>query len=244
MNPKQLIGLFAVCFSSSVLGQVANGPASPVESGSVVEAVSLDKMPIPLPPGEVEKMRKNVPISAYDGFSTVEKVPEAVKGFFGHMNAAKKYLERQGQLNEKGEREVPEVHKDMSTLKLTFKPAKFSRGGLIAATPSGTKVKDVWTGIDRFFHIEGAGSVRLSEVDLAASGGKFFMMKEAINTRVRGKPAISRIFSDEDGQTVEEVVWVDGNKLFMLTFGPEFVTEAKIKRSHLTAHSLAQELQQ
>lgn len=242
MKLKRIIGLLAVCVTSNVLAQ-ANGPASPIQAGSVVEVVSVDKMPIPLPPGEVEKMRKNGPVSASDGFSIVEKVPGKVKGFFGHVNAAKNYLERQGQNNEKGERAVPEVHKDMSALKLAFKPVHFNRGGLVAAAPSGTKVKETWTGVDRFFQIDGAGSVRLSEVDMSASGGKFFMMKEAVNTRVRGKPAISRIFADEDGQTIEEVVWVDGDKFFMLTFGPDRIPGTKVKASHLTAHSLAQELQ-
>ncbi|RZI43714.1 hypothetical protein EGT07_08065 [Herbaspirillum sp. HC18] len=243
MKLKQIIGLLAVCVTSNVLAQNANSTKSPVDAGDVVEVVSVDQMPIPLPPGEAEKMRKNGPISPTDGFSTVEKVPGSVKGFVDHVNAVKNHLQHQGNTNENGQRTVPEVHKDMSTLKLAFKPANFNHGGLIAATPSGTKVKDAWTGVDRFFQIDGAGSVRLSEVDMAASGGKFFMMKEAINTRVRGKPAISKIFTDEDGQTIEEVVWVEGNKFFMLTFRPDLIAGTKTKASYLTAHSLAQELQ-
>lgn len=135
------------------------------------------------------------------------------------------------------------MHKDLSKLKIRFKPKALDRGTLIAAAPSGTKINDIWTGVDRFFQIQGAGSVRLSEVDLAASGGKFYMMKEAVNTRVHGKPAISRVFTDDDGHTIEEVVWVEGGKFNMLTFGPDVSPGTKAKAAaHITAHSLAQEL--
>lgn len=69
------------------------------------------------------------------------------------------------------------------------------------------------------------------------------MMKEAVNTRVRGKPAISRVFTDDDGQTIEEVVWVDGGKFYMLTFGPDIMPGTNAKAAaHVTAHTLAQEL--
>jgi hypothetical protein len=69
------------------------------------------------------------------------------------------------------------------------------------------------------------------------------MMKEAVNTKVRGKSAISRVFTDEDGQTIEEIVWVEGSKFYMLTFGPDLIPGTKAKAAaHITAHSLAHEL--
>jgi hypothetical protein len=58
----------------------------------VLELVSIDKMPLPLPPGEAAKVQKNFGAKAVDGFSSVDQAPEMVKGFFAHMNAAKTYI--------------------------------------------------------------------------------------------------------------------------------------------------------
>jgi hypothetical protein len=243
---KKIIGLIAVCIATNVFAQMGNGPATQAQNTDVAELVSIDQMPLPLPPGEAEKMQKSTRAIATDGFSLLEKSPEMVKGFFTHMDAAKTYLASQGAVNtqqNKAEPVTPEVHKDLSTLKIRFKPTTLNRGTLMVAAPSGTKVGDAWTGVERFFKIEGAGSVRLSEVDLGATGGKFYMMKEAVNTRVHGKPAISRVFTDDEGRTIEEVVWVEGSKFFMLTFGPDLIPGTKAKAAaHITAHSLAQEL--
>lgn len=244
---NKVIGLLAVCVATNAFAQVGNSPAKPAQTSDAVEIVGIDQMPHPLPPGEAEKMKKDSRTIASDGFSLVEKSPETVKGFFAHMNAAKTYIARQeladGQQKNKGEPDTPEVHKDLSKLKTRFKPKSLNRAALIAAAPSGSKVDDAWTGVERFFHVEGAGDVRLSEVDLAATGGKFYMMKEAVNTRVHGKPAISRVFTDDDGQMIEEVVWVDGGKFYMLTLGPDVAPGTKAKAAvHVTAHSLAQEL--
>jgi hypothetical protein len=58
---------------------------------------------------------------------------------------------------------------------------------------------------------------------------------------------ISKVFTDENGQSIEEIVWVNGNKLYMLTFGPDVVLSSaavpKLKASsEVSAFSLAQEL--
>lgn len=69
------------------------------------------------------------------------------------------------------------------------------------------------------------------------------MIKEAVNAEVRGKPAISRVFSDNEGKTVEEIVWVEGGKFYMLTFGPDVIPNTRAKAAaHVSALTLAQEL--
>jgi hypothetical protein len=162
------------------------------------------------------------------------------------MNTAKTYIARKklmGNKQKNGDPSIPEVHEDLSTLKVRFQPKALDRATLIAAAPHGTKIDGAWTGVERFFQIPGAGSVRLSELDLAASEGKFFMIKEAVNTRVHGNPAISRVFTDTDGQTTEEVVWVEDGKLYMLTYGPDLPPGTKAKANgHISAFSLVQEL--
>lgn len=243
---KIMISILGVLITSNVFAQAASGPPNKTQTTDMVELVSLEKMPLPLPPGEADKMRKNTSVMAADGFSPLEKEPVMVKGFFNNMNAAKTKLVHQNSPNNqqnKAERSTPEVHKDLSTLKHGFKAASFSRGVLVVAAPSGTMINDAWTGIERFFQIDGVGSVRLHEVDLGATGGKFYMIKEAVNTRVHGKPAISKVFIGDDAQTIEEVVWVEGNKFYMLTFGPDLIPGTKTKAApHITANFLAHEL--
>lgn len=246
---KSILGLVTIIIATNVYAQSGNNAANNIQSPGVIELVNLEQMPIPLPPDQIEKerARKNLESVAPDGFSSVEKSPETVRGFFNHLNAARTYIAQQATANPEQQRTaesvMPEVHKDLSRLKTHFRPKSLNRGALIAAAPSGTLLNGTWTGIERFFQIEGAGNVRLSEVDLGATGGKFYMMKEAVNTRVRGNPAISKIFTDDNGQTVEEIVWVEGGRFYMLTFGPDLASGSRLKASaHISAHSLAHEL--
>lgn len=206
---NKLFILIAALSSSGAFAQSNDAPPAQRLPGDVVQTVTLDKMPIPLPPGEGEKMKKKSTVVASDGYSTVETAPEMVNAFKQHVLAAKTYVARQDAAKAKtgkADPNIPDVHKDLSKLKTTFKTKALPRGRLVAASTNGTQVADTWTGVDRFFEIDGAGSVRLSENDLAASGGKFFMMQEAINSKVHGKPAISKVFLDDKGQGIEEVL--------------------------------------
>lgn len=106
-------------------------------------------------------------------------------------------------------------------------------------------IGSAWTGVDRYYRIDRAGHARLSESDMKATGGKFYMLKSEINTTVRGKPAISKVFTDDNGLRVEEVLWVSGSKLFMLTFASDMQAGryGKTKaNSRISAFSLASEL--
>lgn len=59
---KTIITVTALCFAGSVFAQTANVPAdtgSQNKNGKMVELVGIDQMPLPLPPGETEKMRRS-----------------------------------------------------------------------------------------------------------------------------------------------------------------------------------------
>ena len=246
---NKFISFFMIIFASNAFAQSSSAPGNPSSTNDLVEFVDLGHMPLPLPDTEIGKIQRGSSAKAQDGFSSIEKSPEMVRGFFDNVNTAKTLVANrlpESTLEPKGTSRAPEVHKDLSTLKLAFKAASFSRGELIAAVPSGTLIENAWTGVDRFFRVDGAGVVRLSELDLGATKGKFYMLKDAVNTRVNGKPAIAKVFTDEDDQSIEEIVWVSGNKFYMLTFGPDVVasrTGAKLKvAAHVSALSLAQEL--
>jgi hypothetical protein len=225
---NRLIGIFLVFIASNVFAQASNVAINKgATGGDLVEFVNAEQMPLPIPKGELEKLKKTAfSPKSVDGFSPIEKSPEEVSGFFLQLNAAKAQLANQSQRNaqvQRGAPQGPEVHKDLSTLKLAFKAASFGRGTLIAATSAGTIIDAGWTGVERFFRVEGEGVTRVTEYDLGATKGKFYMLKDAVNTRVNGKSAISKIFTDDDGQTIEEIVWVDGNKFYMLAFSPDVV---------------------
>jgi hypothetical protein len=252
---NKILGFLIVCIASNVYAQ-NNDVAS---RNDLLEIVSVDRMPLQIPQTEIENLKNGLTTKATDGFSAVERSPGTVKNFFLHLNAAKTSLVNKQQNNfraptkamnspEVSENFSPEIYKDLSALKLTFKPAIFTRGELLVASSAGTNIKNAWSGMDRFFHVNGAGVVRLTEYDLGPTNGKFFMAKEAVNTYIKGKPAISKIFTDETGQSVEEIVWVSGSIFHMLTFGPDVIegrTGTKQKNvPYISAVSLAQELQQ
>jgi hypothetical protein len=238
---KKYVAFFIACAATTAFAN----PTQINTGGEAVELVSADKMPLTPPKGEVEKLQKGVDSKAQDGFSKVENAPEKVKGFQLHLNAAKSALATRAQASKKPQAEaqlLPEVYKDLSSLNLGFKAAVLNNSSLIVAAPVGTKVGKAWSGVERFLQVEG-GVVRLTEYDLAATGGKFYMAKEMVNARVNGQSAISKIFVGDNGQTIEEIVWVTGHKFHMLTFSPDLAPGTQLKAaSHVSALSLATQL--
>lgn len=227
-------------------------PGRAVNDGRVFELTKMENMPVKPPAGEIEKLKGSFKVKADDGISHLQNSPVVVKNFFDHHKAAVSYLaanearKAHPAAATKGA-PIPEVHKDLESLKLSFKPVRFPRATLVAAAPAGTIVNGNWTGVERFFSIPGVGLASISEIDLAATKGKFSMLKEAVNGAVNGGPAASTVFINDFGDSVEEVIWMNGNVYSRLTFGPDVVATAggaKTKRTKgVTGLSLAQEVQ-
>lgn len=209
-------------------------------------------MPLSAPPGAIEKMRANQKNIAADGISSIEKSNDKVRNFFEHAKTAEKYIASKNdwfdwnKTAKKSDAPNPEVYSKLSEMKLTFTPAILARATLLAATPSGTKINGNWTGVERFFRLPGEGLVQLTEIDLKATNGKLFMLKESMNARINGAPAVAKIVSSDDGQTIEEIVWMNGNTISMLKYSPDSMPDkqglkAKVA-NHVSGLSLAQEL--
>lgn len=105
--------------------------------------------------------------------------------------------------------------------KLSFTPASVPSGALLSAWPQGTLVMGAWTGLERYFAMPGSGHARVSEYDLAASGGRFTIDRQMVNATVAGQAAVAVVFLARDGRWIEEVVWADDRKLVTLTWAPE-----------------------
>lgn len=245
---KKFIKFFIIFAASNVFAQANNIVNEQRGPDDLVESVDINKMPIPLPESEIEKMQKNASAKATDGFSTIQESPEKVRSFFNSVNTAKTQIANQLPKTVQQFKDMlhaPLAHKDLSTLNLTFKPLSFNRGELIAAAPSGTLIDNSWTGVERFFRVAGAGIMRLTEYDLGATNGKFYMQKNTVNASVNGKQAISQIFTDGDNPLIEEITWVNGKFFYALTFGPDVITTGSVKSKanpNISAFSLAQEL--
>lgn len=214
-----------------------------------------DQMPLPLPKAELAKMQAASMSKADDGFSIENKSSDKVRQFFNNLEIVRTSPAANEQNAEafatalKTGRSMPTapmVAKDLRDLKVGFSPARVRSGRLIGASPQGTIVNGKWTGVERYFRIEGGGYSRVSETDMAASGGMFYMNKSAVNTKVAGKPAISMILTNDQGHRVEEVLWVDGGKLYTVTYAPDQQSGRygmmKINNA-VSALSLAAELQ-
>ena len=104
-----------------------------------------------------------------------------------------------------------------------------------------------WSGLERFISIPNGGQFKLTEFDLTKTGGKFFLSSEAVNLSVDNSPAGAKSFLDDDGNIMEEVVWVSEGRFHMLTYLPETAPTAasghREKRTpSISATSLAQGL--
>jgi hypothetical protein len=234
---------FIIIFAASIVFAQANDMVDDQGvSDDLVEFVTADEMPVPLPKDAIKKMKKkssSIAIAS-DGFSAVGENPEEVKGFFNSVKAVKTRLKAAkmqnayaSQLSKNAQQSkdisnIPEAfkaYKDLSELNLTFSPSEFSEGELIAAVPSGTIVDNAWTGVERFFKIPGVGVVRLTEFDQAAAKGMLYVLEDNVNTDVHGKKAVSRIITDGDSQQIEDITWVSGKMMYILTFGPDLTPE-------------------
>lgn len=245
MNPILFISLALA--TSTAFAEQPSAQANPNVDTDMVRLVGVDEMPIAIPPGELEKAKRPSLKRADDGISTLEHSPETIRRFFNNVDIVKTHAANQQppvQLKANGPK-APIVYRDISELKLGFAAARLSRGELIGITPRGTIVGNAWTGMERYYEIPGTGIYRLTETDLRATGGMFYMIKQNVNSTVAGKPAIAKVFTDSEGQKLEEVLWVNGPKLYMLTFAPETAIGrfGRVKTNpRISAISLAQDL--
>lgn len=192
-----------------------------------VQLVGPAQMPLPLPKSELQKLQAATS-RADDGISSLSNEPDRVRQFFNNLEivegqqASAQEAENYAQMITSGKSvpTAPLVVRNLADLKVGFMPASVRTGKLIGVAPQGTIVNGAWTGVERYFQIEGGGYSRISETDMAASGGMFYMNKAAVNTTVAGKPAISVVFTDDKGRRVEEVLWVNGPKLYTVTYAP------------------------
>lgn len=226
-------------------GPGGSTPMSP--PGAPFELVPGVNMPMQAPPGEMEKLR-SLP-RAGDGVSFLEKSDDQVKQFYERTRAAGKYLEANEQPqagSAQGRPPVPHLVRSLAALRLTFRPADLRRATLLGASPSGTIVDGRWTGVERFLLIPNAGTAVLTELDLPASNGKLMMREEAVNTRVGGQPAMSKVIVDNSGATIEEVIWMKAGISYHLVYGPDMVAGPNGRKDksapRVAARSLAREL--
>ena len=208
------------------------------QSDSHFQVVPVESMPLNAPPGEVEKTPGGSP-----QFKDAKKYADFRHGLdiaLSKSNDGTDAAQRTGR---------PQVVKDLSKLKITpFSPKKHSSNQrLLVASPAGLLTEDGWSGVERHISVPNVGVYKLTEFDLAKSGGKFFLASDAVNANIEDLPAATKEFVDDEGNIVEEAVWVTDGRFCMLTFVPDTEPGAspanKRKRvASVSAISLAQEL--
>ncbi|QYF95562.1 hypothetical protein KY495_10660 [Massilia sp. PAMC28688] len=225
---KTTICVTAALTAASVFAQPPVMPGPAKGSNDRVLVLQTDQMPVPPPADELRKMQSMLAMKAEDGFSRLIREPQPVREFMNDLNivrnhqsgATKAAAFAHALKTGKSLPVAPVVVKDLNDLKIGFSPTTVRSGRLIGVAPQGTMVRGAWTGVERYYAIDGAGTMRVSETDLAASGGMFYMHAPLVNARIGGKPAISVVFADDHGQRIEEVMWGNGPKLFKVTFAP------------------------
>lgn len=220
--------IFYITFALAANAAFAQSPPTSLKLGTRdhVQLVGLGQMPLPIPKSELQRVQAGI---ADDGFSSQSNEPGRVRQFLNNLEIVKGHHATASEAanfsamiaSGKSVPTAPIVVGALSDLKLGFAPAVVRSGKLIGVVPQGTLVNGAWTGVERFYEIEGGGYSRISETDMAASGGMFYMNKAAVNATVAGKPAISVVFTDDQGRRIEEVLWVHGPKLYTVTYAPE-----------------------
>lgn len=98
----------------------------------------------------------------------------------------------------------------LNEIRTTHDLVKFSPGKFLGAYVGGVLKKNRWTTASRYFEMDDGSVVMLRESDYGASRGKVYFTPSMINLEINGKPASAVVLSGPDGQTLEQVVWVDG----------------------------------
>ncbi len=191
------------------------------QNSATFEIVAPGAMPLKPPSGEVEKFAATNAVTEQASGAVYYKDRRKHGDFLRERNTVQdsadgKTVESQHDLSS------PIAVKDLTKVKLAFNPKKHSvQHKLLAASPAGTLTNKGWTGLDRYVAIENVGTYKLTEIDLTKTRGKFFLSSDAINANVENSPAATKTFIDDNGNIVEEVVWVSEGKFHMLTYAPE-----------------------
>lgn len=227
---------------------IANTFLTPVfaQNNPHFEIISAAAMPLKAPPGEEGKVSLNIMTTAVNG-SMHAKDPKKHADFRRSLEIAlSSAIERPD--TEQRSKRPPSAVKDITKLQIAFTPKKLATDQqLLVASPAGMLTSNGWSGLERFVSISRVGQYKLTEFDLTKTGGKFFLSSDAVNANVDNVPAGAKSFLDDDGDIVEEVVWVSDGRFHMLTFLPETMVTAlkgqKEKRAPSTsAISIAQAL--
>ena len=225
---NKLILAILLCINTTAWAQNQTGDHAKVLTSDQAILVEPGQMPLPPPPNDGRHPGTGAPTRAADGVSALTNDPRSVKQFFNKVDVVRSVHSSQNDLDSFNAavhggaigKMAPVVIKDLSSLKLTFKPSTPNNGKLIGVSPQGTVIGDRWTGVETYFEIQG-GVLCVSELDLKASGGGFYMNKSSANTQVGGKPAHASILKDDAARQIEEVMWMNDGKLVTVTYAPE-----------------------
>jgi hypothetical protein len=195
------------------------------QDNSHFEVVSTSAMPLKAPPGETEKITPSISAVTTEGVSQIKDSTKYAE-FRRILDIAQGSADEKPDTTQRVTR-PPSATRDISTLQIAFMPRRLGIGQqLWVASPAGMLTNTGWSGVERFISVPNVGKYRLMELDLTKSGGKFFLSSDAVNTNIENSPAGTKVFVDDDGNIVEEVVWVSEGKFHMLTYLPETVASA------------------
>lgn len=235
MTCKLIQGVFWIAFSINV----AAGESVDLPPQDVLSIVPASELPGGMPPEFQASRRKQLITKDVDGVSHVGEdaaLAEGIENAVAAIERVRAHSRIKGVARAIRDERLPGLVFDIDDIPLTMPAVSMTQGVLVGAKPAGTLIGERWTGLTRYLRLDDGALVELTETDLASVQGRLYLVPEAINTEINGKPAVAAVLKNASGRSVRQVIWVNGPKSFELN-----VLEAAPPKSRDAALKQAQD---
>ena len=208
-------GLLLAASCASAIAAPLPEPAS----DDLLSIVPANALPGGIPAKFQGSARQQAVTRDADGISLVGEDAGLAQGIERTVAAIKRIraqMKTRGIASAIRDERLPGLVFDLDEIPLTRPAIHVPSGMLLGAKPAGTRLDAHWTGLTRYYRLADGALMELTETDLAAVQGRLYLVPEAINTEIHGKPGMAAVLKNAEGRRVRQVIWVSGPKSYEL----------------------------
>lgn len=109
-----------------------------------------------------------------------------------------------------------ELRSSLTGIPASLVQTPLAHAELVGTKPSGAFNNGRWSGITRYFRVQGLGLIEFSEDDYVSAGTRLALAEEALDTEVNGTPAMSEAALSSDGRAKASLYWVTPERAYKL----------------------------